>query len=123
MGDTEYIPPMEQANVTTKARPPHRLLLITFPGEERHDHLPSQLTGFRRVLGFTCPKARCARPDLTLHSASVSGRPFRHVRSKHSVAMKVAILFAYIQCRSSAGEIVVSTCKLLYLYPVTLFML
>ena len=35
--DTVYIPPIVQANVTTEARPPHRLLLITFPGNEGHD--------------------------------------------------------------------------------------
>ena len=30
-----------------------------------------------------------------LHGMSVTGIPFRHVRSEHSIAMKVAILFAY----------------------------
>ena len=32
VGDTGYIPPIVQANVTTKARPPHRLLLIAWQG-------------------------------------------------------------------------------------------
>ena len=124
MGDTGYLQPIVQTNVATKARPPHRLLLVTFPGKVCHnlsslttDRLPPEVYLWE---GNTCPKARCASPVVILHSASVTGIPFRHVRSKHSVAMKVAILFAYIQCRVLAGETVVSTCKLIYL---TLFML
>ena len=105
MEDTGNIPPMVQSNVSTKARPPHRLLLITFLARIVTIFLSSQ-GGF-----FASPKARCARPDVTLHSASVTGRPIRHVRSKHSVAMKVAIVFAYIQCRALPVEMVVSTCK------------
>ena len=125
MGGTDYIPPIVQANVTTKARTPHRLLLTTFPGEERHVLLLlSQLADFHRkgiYGGFTCPNPG-ARPDVTLHSSSVIGRTFR----QEAVAIKVAISFAYIHRRAFTGEIVVSTCqtrKLISLYPVTLFML
>ena len=49
--------------------------------------------------------------------------PFLHVRSKLSVAMKVAILFAFMQCRALAGEIMVSICKTRKLIYMTLFML
>ena len=38
-------------------------------------------------------------------------------------SIKVAILFAYMQCRALAGEIVVSTCKTRKLIHMTLFML
>ena len=32
-----YIPPIVHTNVATKARTPYRLLLTTFPGNERHE--------------------------------------------------------------------------------------
>ena len=58
-----------------------------------------------------------------LHRMSVTGNPFRHVRSEHSVAMKVAILFAYLPMSSLSWRIVVSTCKTRKLIYMTLFML
>ena len=65
VGDTGYIPPIVQANVTTKARTPHRLLLTMFPGEERHDLLPSKLTNFRRkcIYGRVLPAPKPGAPD------------------------------------------------------------
>ena len=123
VGATVYIPPIVRANVSTKAWQPHRLLLIIIPSKDGHnpslttERLPPEVFLWE---GFICPKTRCARPDETIHSASVTGIPFR---SKHSVARKVAISFAYIQCRALAVEIVVLTCKTRKLIYLTLFML
>ena len=78
---------------------PHRLLLITFPGTVGHnpyslttDRLPPEVFLWEENYLAQTPIRQIG---CDLHRMSVTGNPFRHVRSEHSVAMKVAILFAY----------------------------